>query len=852
MSLKKYNQKRDFRKTSEPKGSKKSNSKNLQFVVQKHDATNLHYDFRLELDGVLKSWAVPKGPSLNPKEKRLAMMVEDHPFDYKDFEGTIPEGNYGAGNVIVWDKGTYKSANNNGKSNDNKLIEEGLKKGDLKIILQGEKLKGEFALVDMKKPKQNAWLLIKKKDEYANSKNILSKDESVISGKKIDEIGKDESKKIKLADIFKKSDFKDVKKKDLPKNFKPMLATLTDEPFDDKNWIYEIKWDGYRAIAEIKDGKVNLHSRNNKSFNKKFSDVAEDLKIIEGDVILDGEVVVVDEEGKSSFQLLQNYQKTGKGNLVYYIFDIVYLNGYDLTELPQITRKKILQKIEFNTSHLKISDHIEKNGKEFFKAAQEKKLEGIIAKNKEATYDPGKRVKDWLKIKILKRQEAVIGGFTKPKGSRKKIGALVLGVYEGDDFIYVGHTGGGFTDNELESVYKKLKPLIRKTSPFKVEPKTNTPAKWTTPKIICEVKFSEWTDDGHMRQPIYLGLREDKDAAKVVKELPADVKNNSSSKSASSSKKKNKGKSKSSKNDGENKKVKVNDEELKLTHLSKIYFPEDGYTKGDVIEYYRKISKYILPYLKDRPENLNRHPNGINKKGFYQKDFNTKHPDWIKTEKIYSKHNESDINYLVCNDEKTLLYMANLGCIEINPWFSKINKIDNPDYMVIDLDPENISFDKVIETALEVKAVLDIAGAKSYCKTSGATGMHIYVPLNAKYEFENVKNFAKVIANIVHDRIPEFTSIERSPSKRQKKVYLDYLQNNKGQTIAAPYSLRPKPGGTVSTPLHWDEVKPGISPQDYNIENIFRRIGQVKDLFKGVLGKGIDIKNCLSKLEANL
>ena len=630
-----------------------------------------------------------------------------------------------------------------------------------------------------------------------------------------------------------------------------MLASLTDEVFSRKDWIFEIKWDGYRAIAEIEGEEINLHSRNNISFNDKYSHIVKSLKAFDADMILDGEVVVLDNEGKSNFQLLQNFQKTWKGNLIYYVFDLLYINSYDLTKLPLLKRKNLLKKILPDIPNIRFSDHVEEHGEAFYKVAEEKKLEGIIAKDGKSLYHIGKRTKDWLKIKTWFRQEAVIGGFTQPKGSRKKIGALVLGVYEGNDFIYIGHAGGGFTEEDLDEVYSKLEPLQRKTSPFKEEPETNTPVTWVTPKLVCEVSFSEWTDEGLMRQPVFLGLREDKSAEKVVKEKPPSSSSDKEEKSDHDTMEKSKenNMSRDDKSNSKDKEVNINNRKLKLTNLDKLYFPDEGYTKGDVIEYYRKVAKYILPYLKGRPESLNRHPNGIDGESFYMKDVKDLPPEWVHVENIYSEHNEKDINYLVCNNEATLVYLANLGCIEINPWFSRVENLDNPNYLVLDLDPEDISFDKVIETALAVKDVLDIAGAESYCKTSGATGLHIYVPLNTKYDYDVARDFAHLIAKIVHDKTRSFTSIERSPSKRQKKVYLDYLQNRTGQTLAAPYSLRPKPGAPVSTPLKWDEVKVGINPKDYNIENTFRRLGQVGDILKGVLGKGIDIKKCIKRLE---
>jgi len=614
-----------------------------------------------------------------------------------------------------------------------------------------------------------------------------------------------------------------------------MFAELSNLVFSNDDWLFEIKWDGYRSVAEIEDGEVNLHSRNNISFNEKYFPVVETLKNFEMDVIFDGEVVVVDDFGKSSFQLLQNYGKSGKGKLVYYVFDILYLNGYDLTSLPLIKRKEILKKIiPGDLKNIFFSDHIIGDGESFFKVAEQRGLEGILAKRADSKYLVGKRSKDWLKIKTKKRQEAIICGFTEPKGSRNKFGSLVIGVYDEGELLYIGQAGTGFTDKDLKDIYSKLSPLITSKSPFKKKIETNAPVTWVTPQYICDVEFSEWTEEGLMRQPAFIGLREDKSIDDVVKENSDDeaeeeMVTNINTKDIE---------------------IKIEGKKLKLTNLKKVYFPDEGYTKGDVIEYYRNIAKYMIPYLKGRPESLNRHPNGIDGESFYQKDVAALPPDWVKTEMIYSEHNEKEINYLVCNDEATLVYLANLGCIEINPWFSRIEKIDNPDYLVIDLDPEDISFDKVVEAALAVKEILDIAGAKSYCKTSGATGLHIYVPLGAKYNYEVARNFAYIVAQFAYKKVPGFTSLQRSPSKRQKKVYLDYLQNRPGQTLAAPYSIRPRKGAPVSTPLKWEEVKIGLSPDQFNIKNTLERLGKTGDIFKDVLGKGIDITKCISKLEA--
>lgn len=614
-----------------------------------------------------------------------------------------------------------------------------------------------------------------------------------------------------------------------------MLAELSNRVFSDNKWLFEIKWDGYRAVAEIEDGEVNLHSRNNISFNDKYFPIVEALRIFDMNVVFDGEVVVVDDFGKSSFQLLQNFRKTGKGKLVYYVFDILYLNGFDLTNLTLIKRKEILKKIiPGDSKSIMYSDHVKGEGTSFFKVAEQQGLEGMLAKKADSKYIPGKRSKDWLKIKTRKRQEAIICGFTEPKGSRNKFGSLVLGVYDEGELVYIGQAGTGFTDKDLKEIYSKLKPLITNKPQFNKKIETNAPVTWVTPKYICDVEFSEWTEEGLMRQPAFIGLREDKDLDDVIKEENDEEGEESTITNKNTM----------------DKEIKIGKHKLKLTNLKKVYFPGEEYTKGDVVEYYKNVAKYILPYLKGRPESLNRHPNGIDGQSFYQKDIKDLPPEWVKTEMIYSEHNEKEINYLVCNDEATLIYLANLGCIEINPWFSRVENLDNPDYLVLDLDPEDISFDMVVETALAVKEILDIAGAKSYCKTSGATGLHIYVPLNAKYNYDVAREFAHLVARLVHEKVPSFTSIKRSPSKRQKKVYLDYLQNRPGQTLAAPYSIRPQPGAPVATPLKWEEVKIGLDPKDYHIKNTLMRLSKTGDIFKDVLGKGIDIAKCISKLEA--
>lgn len=839
MSLSKYNQKRDFKQTREPQGKIGKSANELIFVVQKHAASHLHYDFRLEIDGVLKSWAVPKGPSLDPEVKRLAMMVEDHPYSYKDFEGTIPEGNYGAGTVIVWDNGTFTSDE---KENDEKKMLSDLKKGRLSFILNGKKLKGEFSLVQLKGKQENAWLLIKKNDKYASSEDILEKNKSVISKRSLEELDK-KAKTVNPPAEDKKKVKKETKSKIVKASFiKPMLASVKEKPFDDDDWIFENKYDGYRTISVINNQKVELFSRNKISFNTSFETVADELKKIDHTVVLDGEIVVENESGKADFQLLQNYLKTGIGNLKYYVFDLLNLDGNPTTGLSLLDRKELL-KILFNKYEFEnvfFSEHIVGNGIKLFEEIVKNKGEGIIAKKADSTYTVDKRSNNWLKIKTANQEEAIVIGITEPKNSRQYFGAILLGQYKDNKLQYIGKCGTGFTESVLKDLYLKLKPHFTDQSPLDGKIPLRDKIQWVKPKLVCQVKFSEWTADKHLRHPVYLGLRVDKKPNEVF--MPSNNSTNQLKSEKMEVLKENK-----IQNDFD---LKVGKKVLHFTNQNKIYFPESGITKSEIIQYYNEVAPLILPYLKNRPESLNRFPNGIDKPSFYQKDIDAdKSPSWIKTKKIFSESNDADVNYLICNDKETLLYMANLGCIEINPWNSTIQHIQNPDWLVIDLDPEKDDFKAVVKTALVVKEVMDELETESLCKTSGASGLHIYIPLGAQYDYDSIKILGELIAKEVQSRLPELTSIERSIKKRNHKIYIDYLQNRRGQTLAAPYSVRPKPGATVSTPLEWSEVNDNLHPSKFTIKNVLSRFEKKGDLWQPVLGKGANIKKIIKKLE---
>lgn len=891
MSLQTYKKKRSFEKTPEPKGLKKgSKSRQLLFVVQKHDARRLHYDFRLELRGVLKSWAVPKGPSMNPADKRLAMHVEDHPYDYKDFEGVIPKGNYGAGTVIVWDTGFYAPAKG-GKTieeQEKQLLRE-YHKGSMSIVMKGKKLKGEFALVKTSGREENAWLLIKKKDAFSSTADITKLDKSVISKKTIETIAssknpkqwvsnKDEKGKLKdgrnngelnvgrsvVADVIKLvRKNKDARKSSFPKDVIPMLATLTDTVVEGDDWTYEIKWDGYRALAFMNKGKAYLRSRNNKSFDDQFYPILQEIQKWKINALVDGEIVAVNEKGVSSFQKLQNWRSEADGELFFYVFDILWLEGYDLMGLTLEQRRNILQNLVPRDGLIRFSESFETNAQDFLKAAGDMGLEGVMAKKKDSEYVPGTRTRTWLKIKSSQRHEAIICGYTLNEASSKYFSSLILGVYKNNKLHYIGQVGTGYTGSMQQEILKKLKPLIIKNSPFSETPEVNKPSRfrprspkavvtWVKPKLVCEVQYQELTDEGIMRQPSFKGLRTDKPAEQVVEEKPVHIPKKKTMDKTTIAKKvavKKTGQRKIFLNPHEETQVRtINGQELKFTNLSKIYWPKEKITKRDMLNYYYQVTPYILPYMKDRPQSLNRYPNGINKPSFYQKNVADKIPSWLRTHDYENTSKEGRKKFLVCTNEASLLYMANLGCIEMNPWHSRVQSPDSPDWCVIDLDPDTNPFEEVIESANVVRKILEAIGIPSYPKTSGSTGIHIYIPLGAKYDYEQSKTLAELIVNLAHKEIPGFTSLERSPSKRKGKIYLDYLQNRSIQTIAAPYSLRPKPGATASAPLHWDEVRKGLKVKDFNINNMMDRIRSVGDLFKGVLGKGIDIEKTLKKI----
>ena len=817
-NLDQYNKKRDFSQTAEPKAVKgKINATQHHFVVQRHHASRLHYDFRLEIDGALKSWAVPKGPSLNPKDKRLAVQVEDHPLSYGSFEGSIPEGNYGAGTVSIFDEGKYIPLE---VKSDQEFLKQ-WKNGNIKFKLEGKVLKGDFALVRMHTGDDKNWLLIKHKDDFSWDKPFDS--EKLVS----------ESIKKEGKDFKKKSDKTEtVKKKPLgldDKNIQPMLAKLSQAIPDGKDWLFEKKFDGFRSLYFSQNGTKKLISRNGNLLSNKFPSILKDLEGLTRDCILDGEIVIEDKNAIAQFQYLQSGEPIPKNlNIYYYVFDILYLDNNDLTAYSLLERKEILNLLikKHNFQHIKLSAEIKSPQKDLLDYAREQKWEGIIAKRRDDPYGMGQRNGSWLKIKIRNTQEAIICGFTKPEGSRSHFGAIVLGIKTAGQLKYIGNCGTGFNEELLKSLNKLFKPLVTDVKPF---PKTEKIAKekdvtWLRPELVCDIYYSEWTRDEHLRHPVFKGIREDKSVNETTKEEPE-------------------------KEDKiMDKELKFGKKTLKLTNLDKLYWPTEKISKGDLLDYYEKMGDYILPYLKDKPISMNRFPNGIEAQSFFQKDVDPdKIPAWLKTTEVFSESTYKTIDYLLCNDLPSLLYIVNLGSIEINPWLSTYKNPEKPQYAVLDLDPNGAEWNDTIDVALTAKEILDKGDIPAFIKTSGSSGLHIFMNVAAKYDYQVVRDFVQFIAELIHQVHPETTSLVRDPKKRKGLIYLDYLQNKEGQTIVAPYSVRPKPNATVSTPILWKELNYDLSIQDFHIFNVYGRVTTIDDPWQELQTSKVDIKKALSK-----
>ena len=820
MSLEEYGRKRVFTRTPEPP-AKPTKGEGNHFFIQRHSARRLHYDLRLELDGVLKSWALPHGPTLDPAIKRLAVLVEDHPIDYGSFEGTIPSGNYGAGSVTLWDRGTYEWL---GEKPPPKQWEA----GDLKFRLHGQKLAGEFALVRTNRGKGKDWLLIKKKDfAVREGWDPESDTRSVLQGP---------------AEL---SSIEGAVKAEMPSSLEPMLATLSTTVPLGTDWLYEVKWDGYRALCFIADGKVRMLSRRGNKLEKQFAQVAEALLpgVKADSAIIDGEIVALDENGTPSFQHLQNLTGFGtkpalKGMapppMNFFAFDLLYLNGYDLRKAALIDRRQLLASIILPSEMVRYSDHFAGKGEELLQAVRAKGLEGIVAKQAQSRYE-SKRSASWMKIKVTTQQDFVVCGYI--LGEREPFGSLVLGYYKDKKLVYAGNVGSGFTQQSLKYVFEQLKPLISKKPVLSDVPREIGEVTWTKPELVCMVKFTSWTHDDRLRAPVFLGLRTDVDAEEVVREtglttteepaagteremlIPAE-KNETT--------------------------VSIEGHQLKFTNLKKVFYPADGYSKRDVINFYDAVADLLVPHLQGRPLSLKRYPDGIDHQYFFQKDASA-FPDWMHREEL--KDDEESKIRVIADDKASLLFLANLGCIDQNPYMSRVVSLEHPDFILIDLDPYHCGYDRIVEAARLVHDKLRLIGLEGYPKTTGGNGMHIYVPVEPIYTSAQTRSFAEVLARWVAAERPDLFTTPRMVSAREKgKVYFDYLQNAGGKTISAPYVLRAYPGAPVATPLKWEEVVPGLKPSQFHIANVLRRFERVGDLFAGVLNKPQELGPALEKL----
>ena len=651
----------------------------------------------------------------------------------------------------------------------------------------------------------------------------------------------------------------------IPANIEPMLATLITAPIEEEGWVYEMKWDGYRALGYLHQDVVNLCSRNNKSFNQKFYPIHEALQQWKINAVVDGEIVVVNEQGIPDFGKLQTWRSEADGQLLYYLFDILWLEGISVMHLPLEERRALLKSIMPRLPMIRISETIEDDGKQAFRHAQQLHLEGVMAKRSGSPYTTGQRTKDWLKIKTEKHQELVIGGYTLNEGTNKLFSALLLGIIEKGAFHFVTPVGTGFNKKMQEEIIGKLAPYVTKECPFAEVPEYNKPSRfrpnppkatvtWVRPKLVAEINYREMTSNGAIRQPSFKGLREDKKPSEVVRETPATI--HTITKEHSLVKQRiltapPKKERKTLLNPNEETQTRViGAHEIKFGNLSKVFWPKENLTKRAMLNYYYQVAPFLLPYMKNRPQTLNRHPHGIQGESFYQKDIKGKAPSWIETYPYYSYADRKHKEFLLCTNEASLLYIASLGCIEMNPWHSRAQSPERPDWCIIDLDPDQNSFEQVIQAARVTKEVLDAIGVPSFPKTSGSTGLHIYIPLGAKYSYHDSKEFARRLVKIVHAELPAFTSIERKTADRGGNMYLDFLQNRPQATVAAPYSLRPKPGAPVSAPLHWDEVKRGLKISDFHLKNMMTRIKREGDLFKGALGKGINMEKAIKKKES--
>lgn len=830
MALDEYRRKRDFSKTPEPiAGGRRVDDGTRYFCVQRHDATALHFDLRLQIGDALASWAVPKGPTLDPAIKRFAVKTEDHPFEYLEFEGNIPKGEYGGGSMMLWDVGTFEVLGDVD-------VEAQIARGDFKFRLHGSRLRGEFALVKMKASKmapkkQSEWLLLKKKDQYASQGWEADRyTTSVKSGRSQEEIALD----------MRGVDAPGVAGP-MPQSVTPMLATLSTKLPVGSDWVYELKLDGVRGLLFLEQGKVRVVSRSGRDMTAQFPE-AQDLatQLDSSNAVLDGEIVAIDEAGRPSFEALQpRIMKRSKdpAPVVLYLFDLLYLDGRDLRGEPLLTRKRLLTERLRPSPTIRLSMHHADHGEQVLAFAKEHGLEGVVAKRGSSAYQE-RRSQDWCKVKVQIAVDAVVCGYMKGEGERRAtFGGLVLGVSRDGRLTYAGRVGSGFDQAGLLETRAMLDQIVVKKCPFDKVPAESKDAIWVKPELICRVKALEWTSVGVLRAPVFAGWRFDLKPDECEVETIAASQEPQARASLIP--------------DGRPETVlSVEGHSLKLTNLDKVYYPADGVTKRDLLRYYEQMAAFVLPHLHDRPITLKRYPDGIASEFFFQKNPDGKVPEWLQTPPL--AENEGHPTFL-CNSFAALLYFTNLGCIDHNPWQSRLGHLSTPDFLLIDLDPQDCPYDKIVEAAQTVRKLLDEIELEGYPKTTGGDGMHIYVPLQPQYSFDQVRSFAEVLARVVAFDRPDLFTTPRAVKKRDPgKVYFDWMQIGEGRTISAPYVARAYPGAPVATPLKWREVTRGLDPKQFHVRNMRDRVDRVGDLFAPVLDKRQLLEAALPKLAAAL
>jgi bifunctional non-homologous end joining protein LigD len=816
------------------------------FVVHKHAARQLHFDLRLEMDGVLRSWAVPKGPSYDLNDKRLAVKVEDHPIEYGDFEGVIPQGNYGAGGVIVWDRGEWVPLED---------WRTGLEKGKLLFELKGYKLHGKWTLVKIKKSDRD-WLLIKERDAWVKSPGDQFPEESVLSGLTVEDVKAGMTPGARLRAAVERAGA--VRSRVDVRTLQPMLAEPADEAFTRDKWLFELKLDGYRLIASKAHGEALLLTRNGNDYTATFPEIARAIKALPvEECILDGEVVVLDPEGKPSFARLQQRGRLTAPLTIrraavelpatFYAFDLLALEDLDLRPLPLLTRKQLLSDAVPTLGPLRVLDHIERQGEAFLAQVSKIGLEGIIAKKADGPYRSG-RSSEWLKIKAEATGDFVVVGFTAPMGTRSHLGALQLADFVNGSLVYAGRVGTGFDQDTLTELAGMLQPIVRRDAPCTgplvdgvptgVIPETKTTT-WVEPSQVVEIRFREWTPDGLLRHAAFLRLRPDKPVRDCVRVGAKHETTDDSVQAAAPPTP-----------------VPVPapaQRTVTFSNLGKIYWPAERYTKGDMVEYYRAVSAWMLPYLRNRPVVLTRFPDGIDGKSFYQKDAPEFAPEWMRIERIWSEETQREIRYFVCDDAESLLYIANMGSIPLHVWASRVGSLELPDWCVLDLDPKDAPFSDVIRTARALHRLCEAVGLPNFVKTTGKTGLHILIPLGRQCTYAQSRMLGELLARVVLRELSDIATITRQVTKRGEKVYLDYLQNRHGQTIVAPFSVRPLAGATASMPLLWEEVDDALDPRAYTIRTAVERMERLgTDPVLAVLEARPDLGGVLERLAREL